>query len=288
MVLAPVVRGQQLETTTTPRQLADSLKYQHGEITLKGGIAKLNIPPEFKFLGPEDAETVLVKLWHNPPSKNNLGLILPADKDPLSPDGWAVTVSYMDEGYVKDDDAAKIDYTDLLEKMKKATTEANKERASQGYPSIEVIGWAAPPHYDAATHKLYWARELRFGQESEHTLNYNIRILGRHGVLVLNVIGSIDQLAEIEKRNPQILGMVNFNQGNRYSDFDPKIDKVATYGIAALVAGGVAAKLGLFKLLWVFLIAAKKFVIIGFVAVVAWFKKLFGKRKDAAASGPPQ
>jgi uncharacterized membrane-anchored protein len=74
--------------------------------------------------------------------------------------------------------------------------------------------------------------------------------------------------------------MVDFNQGNRYADFDPKVDKVAAYGIAALIAGGIAAKLGFFKLLLVFLLAAKKFIIIAAIAVAAWFKKLFGKKND--------
>lgn len=110
-------------------------------------------------------------------------------------------------------------------------------------------------------------------------LNYDIRILGRRGVLVLTAVSSMDQLPEIEKETPGILGMVDFNQGSRYADFDPKVDKVATYGIAALVAGGIAAKAGLFKLLLAGLLALKKFVIIAFVAVVAFFKRLFGRGK---------
>ena len=42
--------------------LVKNLKYQTGEIDLRGGLAKLSVPKEFKFLGPDDAETVLVKL----------------------------------------------------------------------------------------------------------------------------------------------------------------------------------------------------------------------------------
>ena len=279
-------QNQQL-TMEQARKMANGLKYQHGEITLKGGLAKLNVPPEFKFLGRDDAETVLVKFWNNPPSPDTLGMIFPADGDPLTPGGWAVSVSYEEEGYVKDDDAAKINYDDLLKQMQGGEPAANKKRAQEGYPSIHIVGWATPPHYDAQTHKLYWAESLQFGDAPGNTLNYSIRILGRRGVLVLNTIGDMDQLAQIEKSNPQILAMVNFNEGNRYTDFDPKIDKVATYGIAALIAGGVAAKLGLFKLVWVFLLAAKKFIIIGFVAAAAWLKRVFGKKNAATASSFP-
>lgn len=182
----------------------------------------------------------------------------------------------------KDKDAEKIDYADLLKQMQKDTREANKEREKQGYSSVELIGWAAPPHYDQAVHKLYWAKQLKFGGGNEDTLNYNIRILGRRGVLVLNAVSAMSQLPEIERSAPQILAAIDFNPGNRYADFSEAAgDKVASYGIAALVAGGVAAKLGLFKGLWIFLLGAKKFVIIGVIALGALLRKLFGKNKAA-------
>jgi uncharacterized membrane-anchored protein len=259
-------------------KILKSLKYQQGEIKLRGGLATLNVPTNFAYLSPDDAQKVLVKLWGNPPNSKNLGMLMPAGKTPLDDDRWAVTISFTEDGYVKDDDAGKINYDDLLKTMRKDTREASAEREKQGYHSVELIGWAAPPHYDAETHKMYWAKELKFGNQTEDTLNYNIRMLGRRGVLVLNGIGSMDQLPELEKASPDILAMVNFNDGNRYADFDPKVDKVATYGLAALVAGGIAAKLGLFKLVWVFILAAKKFIIIGCVAIGAWFKKTFGKK----------
>jgi uncharacterized membrane-anchored protein len=269
----------QLAQIAKLKQLARNLKYQQGDIDLRGGLAKLSVPKEFNFLGPDDAETVLVKLWGNPPSENKpLGLLIPAGMTPLSTNCWVVTIDYSEDGYVKDGDASKINYDDLLVKMQKGIAENNQARQAHGYPAITLVGWAAPPHYDAATHKLYWAKQLKFGDEPKNTLNYSIRMLGRKGVLELNAVASIDQLAEIDQQTPQILGMVDFKEGSRYSDFDPKVDKVAKYGLATLVAGGAlaaAAKLGLLKGLWVFILAAKKFIIIGFIAVVAFFKKMF-------------
>ena len=260
-------------------QIVKNLKYQQGEIDLRGGLATLTVPKEFNYLGPDDAETVLVKLWGNPPSEvKPLGLLIPAGMTPLSTNCWVVTIDYNEDGYVKDDDASKINYDDLLNKMQKGVAEANKERQKAGYPTVDLLGWAATPHYDAATHKLYWAKKLKFEGEEGETLNYSIRMLGRKGVLQLNAIASVDQLAEIDAQTPQILGMVDFKEGSRYADFDPKVDKVAKYGIATLVAGGAlaaAAKLGLLKGLWVFILAAKKFIILGIVAVTAFFKKLF-------------
>jgi len=263
-------------------KLVKGLKYQQGEIALKGGLARLTVPTEFKYLGPDDAETVLVKLWGNPPSgEKTLGLLMPASLTPLSSNCWVVTIEYVEDGYVSDKDAGKINYDDLLKQMQKGAVESNKKRSEKGYPTVELLGWAATPRYDAVTHKLYWAKRLRFEGETGDTLNYDIRMLGRRGVLVLSAVSSLDQLGEIEKETPQILGMVDFKEGNRYADFDPKVDKVATYGIAALVAGGIAAKMGFFKLIWVFVLAAKKFIIIALVAIAAWFRKIFGKTKNA-------
>lgn len=286
---AAIVRAQ--DTNSLAPQLVallDSLKYQQGTIDLHDGLATLNVPRDFNYLSPDDAETVLVKLWGNPPSQQKLlGLLIPAGMTPASSNAWVVTIDYTEDGYVKDDDASKINYDKLLAQMQQSISDNNKARQDHGYPPITLVGWAAPPHYDAATHKLYWAKDLKFGNDQEDTLNYSIRILGRRGVLELNAVSALDQFNQIDQETPEILGMVDFKEGNRYADFDPKVDKVAKYGIAALVAGGVlgaAAKLGLLKVLWVAILAAKKFIVIGFLAVVAFFKNLFKRR---SSGGPP-
>ena len=270
------------KTRDDAEALAAKLHYQRGEVVLKDGLATLKVPDGIEFLNGRDAHTVLVTLWGNPPMPDPLGLLMPINVGPLNPESWGVIVTYEEEGYVKDKDAEKIDYADLLKQMQKDTREANKQREKEGYAPIELVGWAAPPRYDKELHKLYWAKQLKFSGGGEDTLNYNIRILGRRGVLVLNAVAAMSQLPEIEANAPKILAAIDFNPGNRYADFsEASGDKVASYGIAALVAGGVAAKLGLFKGLWIFLLGAKKFVIIAVVAVAAWVRKLFGKNKAA-------
>ncbi|MCE9609583.1 MAG: DUF2167 domain-containing protein [Chthoniobacter sp.] len=260
------------------QKVADGLNYQKGEITLRGGLAKIHVPEEFRYLDGKDAATVLSKIWGNPPGSTPLGMLLPAKISPASPEAWAVIITYDEDGYVKDDEAAKMDYSKLLKEMKEGTREASKERVKAGYGSIELVGWATPPRYDQATHKMYWAKELKFDGGDENTLNYNIRMLGRRGVLVLNAVASVGQLKEIEEATPAVLAMVDFQEGHRYTDFNASTDKVATYGIAALVAGGLATKAGLFKGLLVALLAAKKLVIVGVVAVGAWLKKVFSRK----------
>jgi uncharacterized membrane-anchored protein len=266
--------------------LISTFKYQKGQIPLKGDLAVLNVPDSFRYLGPDDAESILVRLWRNPPGPKTLGLLIPADLSPIDPNCWVVTIDYNEDGHVKDDDAAKIDYTSLLAQMQKDTAATNQQRTSQGYSTVSLVGWAAPPRYDAQSHKLYWAKEIAFSDTPNNTLNYNIRVLGRKGVLLLNVIAPMSKLPQIESAAPNIISMVDFQKGNRYADFDSSTDKIATYGLAALVAGGIIAKTGLLKVILVGLLAAKKFIIIGFAAVSAWFKKIFKKKPKPYAIQP--
>lgn len=283
ILLASVVLAGARPTSRNEAQaLIDRLNFQQGKVVLHDGLATLNVPEGFRYLNGPDANKIIVDLWGNPPGEQPLGLLMP-NVSPISRDAWAVIITYAKDGYVKDDDAEKINYDELLKKMKQGIHDANPERAKQGYPTMDLVGWAAPPRYERDTHKLYWAKELKFSGSAENTLNYNIRMLGRRGVLVLNAVASMSQLSEIEKASPEILSAIDYNPGNRYADFDAKSgDKIASYGLAALVAGGVAAKLGFFKGLWIAILAAKKFIVIGAVAIAAWFRKLFGRKKASA------
>jgi uncharacterized membrane-anchored protein len=203
-------------------------------------------------------------------------MLMPAGMTPFDQGSWAVTIQYEEDGYVSDDDADSIDYDELLGQMKEDTRITSKEWVKQGYEPIELIGWAASPFYDAGSHKLHWAKEIKFGDQEVNTLNYNIRVLGRKGVLVLNFIAGIDQKEIIESELDTVIGLAEFDQGARYADFNPNIDKVAAYGIGALVAGKVLAKTGLLAVALVFL---KKFGIFFIIGIGALLKKLFGSNR---------
>ena len=206
-------------------------------------------------------------------------MLFPANMTPFDEDAWAVTVEYEEDGYVSDEDADSIDYGDLLKQMREDTAAASEYRVEQGYETIELVGWAANPYYDKATHKLHWAKEIKFGDAPVNTLNYNIRVLGRKGVLLLNFIASIEQKELIERNLDSVLAMAEFDDGARYADFDPDLDKVAAYGLAALVGGKVLAKTGMLALALVFL---KKFGIYIVLALGVFGRKLLGRKKTGA------
>lgn len=272
-------------THTSAETFVGSLHPITGEVSIPGAQATLKLAHGYSFLSAADAQRVLTQAWGNPPDDSVLGMIIPStDAHAVLDDKtWAVVVTFVDEGYVSDKDAAKIDYDDMLKDLKKATDEGNAERLKEGYPAIELVGWAEPPHYDEATHKLYWARDLKFkkadGSPDGQSLNYAIRVLGRKGYLSLNAIAPIDQLAQVRAEMPDVVAMAEFNSGERYADYNSSTDKTAAYGIAALVAGGIAAKAGLFAKLGIMLLALKKFVLIGIAAIGGLFAKIFKKKQ---------
>ncbi|MDW6003739.1 DUF2167 domain-containing protein [Vibrio mangrovi] len=266
------------EAQMTAEQFMASLAPQSGYIQLPGGVAELNLSDRFQYLTPESTERLLVDAWGNPPGNETLGMIIPATTSPLSREGWGVIITYQEDGHVQDSDADDIDYDDLLDDMKDENKAANKARIEAGYGSMVLVGWAESPRYDKATHKFYWAKEYKTDNTEENSLNYNIRVLGRKGVLVLNAVAGMEQLDTIKQETPELLSLTEFTQGNRYDDFDSNTDHVAEYGLAALVAGGVAAKMGLFAKLLALLIAFKKIIIIGVLAVGGLLAKLFGKK----------
>ncbi len=267
---------EQEELGMSEEEFLASLNFQTGKVVLGDNLASLNLPENLVFLDGNDANRVLVDAWGNPPTDEApLGMILPAGISPLAEESWAVTVEFEESGFVSDEDAADIDYAEMLEQLQQETIESNAWRAENGYEPIELLGWAAQPHYDAQGKKLHWAKELRFGDSDINTLNYNIRVLGRKGVLVLNFIANMDQLPEIQANVPAVLAMTEFNDGNRYADFNPDIDQVAAYGIGALIAGKLAAKAGLFATI---LLLLKKFWLVP-VLLFGWLVKLFTGKK---------
>ncbi len=262
------------------QQYADSVNssytFQTGNVSLLNGAVSLDVPTGYKYLDAEQSEHVLTEVWGNPPS-STMGLLFPENSHPISDeDTYAVEINFINDGYVSDEDATDINYSELADEIKDDSKEWNKERIAQGYEPIEFVGWASSPFYDQQNKKLHWAKELKFGDDEENTLNYEIRILGRKGYLDMNALGNITVLPQFKQDIDVVLSSINFNEGHRYEDFDSNIDKVAAYGIGGLIAGKVLAKVGFFAVIAKF----GKFIIIGIVGFFAVFKKrLFGKKE---------
>lgn len=232
-----------------------------------GGVAEILVPVGHVFFDG-NATREMMEASGEPVGGNEVGFLSPTNR------GWAVYFQYDDTGYVKDDDKDKLDADKLLESIKKGNDEGNKFRKKNGNPTLEIVGWDQKPAYDERTHNLTWA--IRATCQGEDIVNYNTRLLGRKGVMeVILVCDSADLKRNLPEFETLLAGY-KFSTGETYAEYKEG-DKLAQYGLGALVLGGAAvgaAKLGLFAWLAVFLKKGFKFVILGVIAIIAFGKKV--------------
>lgn len=277
-VPAPTV--QDSEQGMSYEDFVATMTFETGSVSIADGQVTFDLPEGWALLRGVDARKVVEGLWGNPEDLSTLAFIDPPSEEGRLGSPYGVIVSIDDSGFVSDDDAAGLDYPDMLKTMKKESAESNEARTAAGFPTVELIGWAEAPRYDAAEKKLYWAKELNFGDEEENTLNYDVRILGRRGYLELGAVSGMSYADEVHEGMKTLLPVTNFTDGNRYTDFDSSIDKVAAYGIGGLIAGKVAAKVGLFAVFAKF----GKIIALGVIGLFVAAKKfIFGRDRNEHA-----
>jgi uncharacterized membrane-anchored protein len=286
---APQSEAQQKAALEAKLKAMDAaLHPQTGRIAIPAAHVTLDLGRSYYFLPSSDAKRVLTEGWGNPPEQVSevLGMIFPAGKTFHDPT-WGAVIQYENSGHVSDKDAATQDYDSVLADMKSGEEEENKKAAEQGYAGSHLVGWAQAPTYDSSAKTLIWARDIKFDNSQEDTLNYDVRTLGRTGVLSLNMVDTMSNLQAVRDAAKSLGSTVKFDAGSAYADYDPSTDKLADYGLAGLVAAGVgvavAKKAGLLAVLLIFAKKAIAFIAAGFVALRAWFKRKFRGDADAGA-----
>ncbi|MCB0525377.1 MAG: DUF2167 domain-containing protein [Saprospiraceae bacterium] len=256
--------------------LNQNMPWQSGDVNIGDDLATMHLPTGWRYLPVEASKWVLMEAWGNPGGET-LGMLFPDNVSPIDEDAWAFNLNFEDIGYVKDDDADDFDYDDILAQMQKDAKEESKRRQDMGYETVDIVGWASPPFYDKQKKALHWAREIKFGENEETTLNYDVRILGRKGVLSMNAIGSMAQVEMVKNQIPTIISSLEYNKGKRYADFDSNIDEIAAWSIGGLVAGKVLAKAGFFAVILKFLKPILLALGAGGAALWRW---LSGRKKE--------
>ena len=253
------------------------LNWIEGETTveLDTDLATLHFNENYLFLNKEDT-VVFNEAIGNFETGLEIGSIYPRSEE----EDWFIIFEYEPIGHVKDADKEEIDANAILETYKKGNEEYNQELEEQGFSPIHVIGWTKEPYFDSETQNLTWAMELE--SEGESIVNYNVRLLNRYGYVSAILVADSKDLDRLIPEVNQILKGFSFQEGQRYEDFNPATDKIAEYGLAALITGGIgaaAAKKGLLAALLVF---AKKFgivIIAGIGGVFAFIKKKVNSEK---------
>lgn len=245
--------------------------------------AVLKLPEGYGFIPKPQADRLMQALG-NSTDPDRLGLVIPLDDR-----DWLIDLEYQKSGYIKDDDAKHWKVDELLQNIKDGTEEANKQRADMGFPELEIIGWVQQPEYTESSHQLIWSIQGRDkgAQPGNDNINYNTYVLGREGYISMDLITNLASVQQYSADARTLLGDLGFVSGKRYQDFQPSSDKVAEYGLAALVGGIAIKKLGLFALAAAFFVKIWKLILIGFFAVSAAVRKFMKKRKDELLPPPP-
>jgi uncharacterized membrane-anchored protein len=239
-----------------------------------GSVALVSVPEGFAFVG-KDGVKQFMEATENPVSGSELGAILKTTGN----ESWFVVFSFSNIGYVKDDEKDKLDANAILTSIREGTEESNNERRERGWPTVEVTGWQRAPFYDTATNNLTWATNARSNNDTG--VNYSVRLLGRYGVMNVDLVVSPQTLPAAVAEFNGLLQNFTFRSGNRYAEFRSG-DKVATYGLTALIAGGVGAaamKSGLLPKIW-------KGLVLGLIALAGAIKRFFasltGRKSESA------
>jgi uncharacterized membrane-anchored protein len=239
--------------------------------------AEITLAEGYRFANANDTRRIL-EAFGNLTSGTELGLVAPTSMV------WFVVFEFSESGFVKDDDKDKLDADAMLKTIGRGVERSNEERKRRGFPSMKVIGWEQPPHYDTETHNLEWA--LKFESEGSLVVNYNTRLLGRRGVMEVQLVVDPDKLSTSLPEFKQLLRGFQFKTGEKYAEYRQG-DKLATYGLAALVTGGavaVAAKTGLLTAAILFFKKFAKLLVVAVLAAAGWIKRLVTGRRPPSES----
>jgi uncharacterized membrane-anchored protein len=258
---------------------APAVDWVQGPATGKlGDIADITIPAGFRFTGGAGTRSLL-EFMENPTNGTELGMLVPdqAENDAF----WFVVFEFDDIGYVKDDEKASLDADTILKSLKEGNEESNKVRKERGWGTVDLEGWEKQPFYNEATNNLEWA--TRATSEGTVSINYSTRVLGRKGVMRCDLVMGPGGLAAIAPKYQELLAGMSFSQGERYADFRSG-DKIAAYGLTALIAGGLGAaalKSGLLAKFW-------KVIVVAVVAAASAVRKAVGALFGRKTPPPPE
>jgi uncharacterized membrane-anchored protein len=242
-----------------------------------GTIAEIEVPAGCRLTQEKGAKTFL-ELTENIPSDEEVGLLLCRDRV-HDDDDWFVIYTYDPSGYVKDDEKGHLDSAAILKSLREGTDEGNLERKKRGWAEMYISGWVRSPYYDEKTHNLTWSF-AGGDSDSGKVVNESVRQLGRGGVLHADLVLNPNQVDSVVPDFDKVVLSTTFVPGSRYSEWKEG-DKVAAYGLTALIAGGagaVAMKSGLFAKLGVLLAGAWKVIAAAFVALSTRIKRLFNRK----------
>jgi uncharacterized membrane-anchored protein len=264
-----------------PKPTLPNLEWLSGPATAKlGSVAEIKVPEGYGFLGAADTKKLLEAMG-NRTNGQELGLVAVKESN------WFAIFEWHAVGFVKDDDS-NIDAGELLKAITTATEEGNGWRKEHGVTPLHVDDWVEKPHYDATTQNFVWGLAAH-DDEGAHVVNYNVRLLGRHGYMSITLVESPEGFAAARDGFTKDARWLRLRFRRALCGYVSG-DRLAEVGLTALVAGGAgaaAAKLGLFGKLGKLIAAGGKAIIVFVLAALAAVRRFLARLFNRGAQAAP-
>lgn len=240
-----------------------------------GSEAQVQVPAGCVFTGTTGTK-MFMELTENPSGRGERGVVL--CNQSRQQEAWFAVFTYSPSGYVRDDERDQLDADAILADIRRGTAAGNRARRDRGWETLTIDGWVQRPFYDTGTNNLTWSLTAAASSGSK-TVNHSVRVLGRGGVMHVDLVADPAQLQAALPLFSTLVAGFTYKAGHRYAEWRSG-DKMAEYGLTALIAGGAGvavAKSGLLGKLW-------KLIVAGVVAALAGLKRLFGRKESPAGA----
>ena len=201
-----------------------------GEVELLNGDAKISVPEGFYFHDADQTSKLMEELTGFPAESDVLGMMMADGTDPLDSKGWRLMVRFDDIGRVEAD-TGDINADATLQEFRSQADRTSLGNASGRGAPIELLGWAAAPELDTDSMSFSWGVDLVDFTRNLDLVDYRVNMLGREGVLKLELVASGFDRDAIHAFGAQMDKLASFNKGARYQDFSADVDKVAQVDI---------------------------------------------------------
>lgn len=167
------------------------------------------------------------------------GIVLPA-RDKIE---WLAPVEVLLDGHISAS-RDQLDGAKLLAAFEASLPQVNAQRAAAGQPAVVLQGWMTPPELDEKQRLSVCVNVSTENDPAGQDRFFNCEAwaLGREGAIKVGVADAAGMAESLKGEAQALAGAIVFDHGKAYADFDPAIDRAASYSAADLLIHDVSAK----------------------------------------------
>jgi uncharacterized membrane-anchored protein len=266
--------AQQFPTSSRP----DPVNWVIGPATTTlGDYAEIKVPDGYRFVGAEEARTLLRQM-NNPAPKALAGIMAPIYGK------WMIVFEFADVGYVMDNGKEKIDSEAILTKLREKLLRQNERtQGGQGGGSFAQVEWEMEPKYTPQSHTLEWA--IRAESGAGKAVNHVLRIFGKDGLLDGIAVQPSNVPADTIPLK-ELMSGISFKAGHTYADFR-RGDKVSKRGLSDLITADETPEKKAGSLVWILALGGSVLALTGIGLVVVVVRKRTRDQKIVAKGHAP-